>query len=196
MPLLSQAPLHVVGGAAVGVPLLVGVAVVAAQGDLHLLEDHAQAGSEPHPHQGAGATGGHSGGHTGDVAKAHRAADGGADGLKGGDHTLVPVVSVPVLVEQLPAGALHNVTEVPELEEAGADGEVEPRHHHQHDEGGAPEEGVELVEEVYHDVFSPFCRHKRMLGCGNLVPRGKKEGAVVMEKPPSQNKAQGCPAGQ
>ena len=81
MALLPKAVLHIVGGTAVRVAFLVGAAVVNSQGNLNLLNQHANEGGKPHPQHGSRSARGHGGGHTCNVAKAHGTANRGGDGL-------------------------------------------------------------------------------------------------------------------
>lgn len=49
------------------------------------------------------------------------------------------------------------MAEMPELEKAGADGEVQARDDHQRDQGKAPEHAIQPVQKIDHSVcFLPF----------------------------------------
>ena len=154
--LLAKAPLHIIGGAAVGHAVFIGAAVVHRQGHLHLLDEHTQEGGEPHPEHRTGAAGGHSGGHARDVAEAHRAAHGGGDGFVGGEQALF-IGALIGAVEQPAQGTAENVAQVPHLEELGTQGEVHAGDDHQDNQRRAPDDVVQGVQNVRHDVvISPL----------------------------------------
>ena len=117
--LVAQAPLHVVGGAAVEVSVRVRAAVVAGQRYLRHLDGHAESRPGQDPEQGARSADGDGGCHTAQGTHAHGAAHGHADGFKGGD-----------LAGALLTGGLHgtqglseNQTEIAEYEKFGTDGQ-------------------------------------------------------------------------
>ena len=157
MALLAKAVLHVIGRAAEGGgAVLLGVAVVAAQRDFHLLQDHAQSSGEPHPEHSARAAGCHSGGHTGNVAEADGAADGGGNGLERVQHTFAGLVLIRRAVEDLAHGVFHDPAKVGELEKSGPHSKVDAGGQHQDDKRDAPEDAIQPVQEVDHCFLFPL----------------------------------------
>ena len=146
MPKEARPPL--VDAALVGIPEFHG------QGDLRILGAHAEEGGHPHPEHGPGAAGEDGAGDTGDVARAHRARQGGGHRLEGGQ--VVPVLLI-LLLEEASQGAAHDVAEFAHLEEAGARAEQHAGAHQQHQHDGAPGKGVDLTvdgsdsrDEIFH----------------------------------------------
>ena len=89
-PLDAQAALDVVHGAAAHLPLVVGDAVLDGQHGLAVLGGHAEEGGDPHPEDGARATGDDGRGHAGDVA--------GTDGGRERRHQRPEVADVALVV--------------------------------------------------------------------------------------------------
>ena len=82
-PVLAEAVLDVVHGAAYPVALVVALAEVYGQGDLSELGAHSEQGGYPHPEDRAGAAEGDSAGNAGDISGADRRRKGGTHGLEG-----------------------------------------------------------------------------------------------------------------
>ena len=109
----------VVDGAAGGVAVVVGGAVLLGQDSLAVDGGHAEEGGDPHPEDGAGAAGVEGGGAAGDVAGAHLGGDGGGQGLEGAHALLARLVAGETDAAEELAAAL---AELPDLDEAGPDG--------------------------------------------------------------------------
>ena len=150
LPVLAQAVLDVVHGAAHPVAVLVPLTELHGQGNLGVLGTHTDEGSDPQPEDGAGAAQGDGGGDTGDVAGAHGACQGGGHGLEGGHLTLAGCG----FVEDLADGVLHGVAELAELHATGAQGHQDARAHQQDQHGNAPYESVDRTVNAFNQCHA------------------------------------------
>jgi len=83
---------------------------------------HAEEGGHPHPEHSTGAAGDQSGGAAGDVAGANLGSDGGGQGLEGAHAVLAGGLALQADVAE---DQTHTLTELADLDEIGADGEVD-----------------------------------------------------------------------
>lgn len=116
------------------------LAVVDGQRNLAVLGHHTQQGGDPHPENSAGAADGDSACHTGDIAGADGSCQGGADRLKRGDGA---ATSLGGAMEQLTDGILPHGAELAELEETGADTEVQTHAEDEHHGGHTPHDAID-----------------------------------------------------
>lgn len=139
-PLLAQAVLDIIHGAADPVAVFILLAVVDGQRNLAVLGHHTQQGGDPHPENSAGTADGDSARHTGDIAGADGSCQGGADRLKRGDGA---ATSLGGAMEQLTDGILPHGAELAELEETGADTEVQTHAEDEHHGGHTPHDAID-----------------------------------------------------
>ena len=144
---LPQAPLDIIGRAAIGLSVLVLGAVVDRQGDLGAFQTHAQQGGHPQPEDGARAADGDGGGHAADVGHAHAAADGGGNRLVGA-HMAGAGVVFP-LVKQRAERLFAEMSKVPELKQAGPHRKDEAGAQHQYQQWGSPEDIHRFFKKCY-----------------------------------------------
>ena len=150
LPVLAQAVLDVVHGAAHPVAVLVPLTELHGQGNFGVLGTHTDEGSDPQPEDGARAAQGDSGGDTSNVAGAHGAGQGGGHGLEGGHLTLAGCG----FVEDLADGVLHGVAELAELHATGAQGHQDARAHQQDQHGNAPYESVDRTVNAFNQCHA------------------------------------------
>lgn len=132
----ADAALDVVGGAAVGLSVFIGAAVIYRQGNLGGFQSHAQKGGDPKPEQGPGAAHRNSGSHAADVAHAHGAADGGGD--RGESTHMAGAHVMLFFFEKGAKGSGHEMPKVPELEKAGSNGKEGAGPENEDDQRRAP----------------------------------------------------------
>src|SRR5699024_2386665 len=123
----------------------------------------AEGAGGPHPERGAGAAEGDRRGDAADVAHADAAREGHHQGLEGGgavggDLTLLQLVD--------------HVGEVPDLEQPGADGEVEADDEEGTDEGEGPDQPVGAVDEFGDHECYWGRRSDAILGVASRRDRG------------------------
>ena len=127
LPVLAQAVLDVVHGAAYPVAQDIALPVFHRQQHLGVLGGHTQQGGHPQPEDRSRAAQGDGGGDTGDVAGAYGSRQGGGQGLEGGNLAGLGLL----FFEHLAYGVLHGIAELPELEALQAHRQDDARAHQQ-----------------------------------------------------------------
>ena len=142
-----DAVLEVVHRAAAPFALLIPAAEEDAQHVFGVIGHHAHDRGDPHPEDRARAAHGDGIGHAGDVARADRGGQGGAQRLELGDGMPVMALADALFVEQSADGIAPHVAEAGELEKPGQHRHEDARADEQHQGGHAPDDAVDRVVE-------------------------------------------------
>ena len=142
-PAHAKAALHVVGGAAPVVAILILDLVELGQGALHEGGGHADEGDQPHPEDGARATQIDGDGHTGQIARPDAGRQAGTQSLEGGDAGAVGFATV--------AQDREHVAEVADLDKTQAEGKEDTDPDQQVNEHGSPHQVVNHCNQGVHN---------------------------------------------
>ena len=112
------------------------------------LGTHAQNGGDPHPEYSAGAADGDSASHAGDVARANRCGQRGANRLEGSQRAF----SGFFLFEQPTQRVFHGVAELAKGQEAGADRQIQANAKDADHGGNAPDKVVQNLVDFRDDI--------------------------------------------
>ena len=139
LPVLAQAVLDVVHGAADPVAQCVSLTELDGQQNLGVLGTHTDQSGDPQPEDGAGAAQGDSCGNTGDVTGTDGSCQSGGHSLEGSDFALTGVG----LLENLTDGVLQSIAKLTELDACGTAGQQDACAHQQDQHGRTPHEAID-----------------------------------------------------
>ena len=130
MALLSQTVFHIIGRSAIRIAFLIGPPVINSQSNFHLLNQHSHQGGHPHPEHGSRAACGHCRGNARDIAESYRSSYRCGNGFIWAQQSLVVFILDMVFAENAAQSPVKDVTQVPDLEKSGTDGQIKSGYHH------------------------------------------------------------------
>ena len=192
--LSAETVLKVVHGTAGPLACLVAAAEVDAEYVLGVVGHHSEKSGEPHPKYRTGSAYADSGGNSGDITRADRCSECGAERLKGRYCALILGVTDNVFSKEASYRVLPPQTEVGELKEFCADGSHDADAEQDYDTYLYPHERIyyivyrcDLVEKLFHTSSFYKISINKNCRCGN------RDLQMVLQKdiPDFQH---GCPA--
>ena len=150
LPVLAEAVLDVIHGAADPVAVLVAFTEPDGQQDLGVLGRHADQGGDPQPEHGTRAAQRDGGGDTGDVTGTDGTSQRRTHGLEGRHFAFLGFG----LGEDLAQGVLHGVAELTELHAEGPDGQQDTGTHQEDEHGDAPHDAVDGTVDGLNDCHT------------------------------------------